>query len=275
MARKTAEAAAPTMIVPKGTSIEVDAHGQLSVRAPGNLVIQNSGSYGTIESRAGSIRIDHGVEVEAVTVRCAQDCYVLGSLTAWKVEARALHLEDRARANIVLQETERMEVGRGARLVGNFDSEKELFLLFSRYAREFRSMPFFFDRRDTPAELSAGTPAFASDDREKETGGPDGPEGGDGAGAPGGADEPDELPEPLFFAQVLLERDAARGDYGHGSQRVLEEIIKLLRGRDVETLALTYRTLLGRVVDPRQDTRRAATLIDGWYKGRELRPPAG
>jgi len=249
MPRKPAEPAAPTMIVPKGTEIEVDAHGQLSVRAPGNLVIQNSGSYGTIESRAGSIRIDHGVEVEAVTVRCAQDCYVLGNLTAWKVEARALHLEDRARANIVLQETERMEVGRGARLVGNFDSEKELFLLFSRFAREFRSMPFFFDRREPPAELAAGAP--------------------DDDGAPG------ELPEPLFFAQVLLERDAARGDYGHGSQRVLEEIVKLLRGRDVETLGLTYRTLLGRIVDPRQDTRRAATLIDGWYKGRELRPPAG
>jgi len=255
MPRKPAEPAAPTMIVPRGTEIEVDAHGQLSVRAPGNLVIQNSGSYGTIESRAGSIRIDHGVEVEAVTVRCAHDCYVLGSLTAWKVEARALHLEDRARANIVLQETERMEVGRGARLVGNFDSEKELFLLFSRFAREFRSMPFFFDRREPPAELAAGVPP--SD------------EGG------GRRDGDGDLPEPLFFAQVLLERDAARGDYGHGSQRVLEEIVKLLRARDVETLALTYRTLFGRIVDPRQDTRRAATLIDGWYKGRELRPPAG
>ncbi|HEX2252534.1 MAG TPA: hypothetical protein VHQ65_04640, partial [Thermoanaerobaculia bacterium] len=143
---KLSGASAPTMIVPRGTEIEVDAHGQLSVRAPGNLVIQNSGSYGTIESRAGSIRIDQGVEVEAVSVRCAEDCYVLGSLTAWKVTAKTLHLEAAARANVVLQETERLEVGRGAKLVGNFDSEKELFVLFSRYAREFRSMPFFFGR---------------------------------------------------------------------------------------------------------------------------------
>ncbi|HMB51819.1 MAG TPA: hypothetical protein VKU40_00795, partial [Thermoanaerobaculia bacterium] len=117
------ESAAPTMIVPRGTEIEVDAHGQLSVRAPGNLVIQNSGSYGTLESRAGSIRIDHGVEVEAVSVNCAGDCFVQGSLTAWKVTARTLHLEETATANIVLQETERLEVGRDARLVGNFDSE--------------------------------------------------------------------------------------------------------------------------------------------------------
>jgi len=290
MPRKPAEPAAPTMIVPRGTEIEVDAHGQLSVRAPGNLVIQNSGSYGTIESRAGSIRIDHGVEVEAVTVRCAQDCYVLGHLTAWKVEARALHLEDRARANIVLQETERMEVGRGARLVGNFDSEKELFLLFSRFAREFRSLPLFFDRREPPAELPTGrTPEDGGGAGSRP--GEDEPPAGWGraaaggrtagsgpsarSGASGGSGPSAELPEPLFFALVLLERDAARGDYGHGSQRVLEEIVKLLRERDVETLGLTYRTLLGRVVDPRQDTRRAADLIEGWYTGRELRPPAG
>ncbi len=64
MAQETA--AAPTMIIPAGTEIEVDAHGQLSIRAPGNLVIQNSGSYGKLESIGGSIRIDQGVEVEAV-----------------------------------------------------------------------------------------------------------------------------------------------------------------------------------------------------------------
>lgn len=317
--RELADSAAPTMIVPRGTEIEVDAHGQLSVRAPGHLVIQNSGSYGTIESRTGSIRIDHGVEVEAVSVRCAQDCYVLGSLTAWKVTARTLQLEETARANIVLQETERLEVGRGARLVGNFDSEKELFVLFSRFAREFRSLPFFLDRRDAepeparrelgggraalageagegegerwPAAANArrpaageagGDPAAGEVDRHPGTGeaGRRAAPGRDGWRPATGDAEPAEdepvavdLPEPLFFALVLLDRDAARGDYGHSSRRVLGELIKLLQEGDLETLRATWRTLLGRIVEPRQDVRRAAELLDGWFAG-EGRPAA-
>jgi hypothetical protein len=251
MAKDELPGDSPTMIIPRGTEIEVDAHGQLSVRAPGNLVIQNSGSYGTLESRAGSIRIDHGVEVEAVSVRCAGDCFVQGSLTAWKVTARALQLEENARANVVLQETERLDIGRDARLVGNFDSEKELFLLFSRFARQFRSLPFFFERRDEPGALPAGTPD--GDERAPTAAG---------------------LPEPLFFALVLLERDADRGDYGHTSQRVLAELVKLLRAGDLETLELTYRTLFGRIVDPREDVRRAHELIAGYFaEGDEMRPP--
>jgi hypothetical protein len=45
MSREDANLSAPTMIIPKGTQIEVDQHGQLSIRTPGNLVIQNSGIY--------------------------------------------------------------------------------------------------------------------------------------------------------------------------------------------------------------------------------------
>lgn len=284
--RELPDSAAPTMIVPRGTEIEVDAHGQLSVRAPGHLVIQNSGSYGTIESRTGSIRIDHGVEVEAVSVRCAQDCFVLGSLTAWKVTARTLQLEETARANIVLQETERLDVGRGARLVGNFDSEKELFVLFSRFAREFRSLPFFLDRREEEPEAgrrevagggrkSLGGGAAEGERGQGERGAAAAPAGGRAAGdgAAGEGPVPVDLPEPLFFALVLLDRDAARGDYGHSSQRVLGQLIELLQEGDLETLRATYRTLLGRVVEPRQDVRRAAELIDGWFAA-EGRPPA-
>ena len=148
---------APTMIIPRGTEIEVDSHGQLSIRAPGNLVIQNSGSYGNLESLSGSIRIDRDVKVEAVSVRCADACFVQGSLTAWKVTAKSLQLEDTARANIVLQETDRLEIGRDARLVGNFSSEKDLFLLFSRFARQVRSLPFYFERGGAPAELTGDT----------------------------------------------------------------------------------------------------------------------
>ncbi|HUO85786.1 MAG TPA: hypothetical protein VM617_00225 [Thermoanaerobaculia bacterium] len=272
--RDLPDSAAPTMIIPRGTEIEVDPHGQLSVRAPGHLVIQNSGSYGTIESRTGSIRIDHGVEVEAVSVRCAQDCFVLGSLTAWKVTARTLQLEETARANIVLQETERLDVGRGARLVGNFDSEKELFVLFSRFAREFRSLPFFLDRREGPTEEERHDLPPVRRALSGENGGDQGRRGGEPERRAAGGGRQEEaspvvvdLPEPLFFALVLLDRDAARGDYGHSSQRALSELINLLQEGDLETLHSTSRTLLGRIVEPRQDVRRAAELVDGWFAG--------
>ncbi len=239
----------PTMIIPPGTDVEVDGHGQLSIRTPGNLVIQDSGHYGTIESRNGSIRIDSGAEVEAVDVRCAETCYIEGSLTAWKVAARAIQLEENARASIVLQETEELQIGRQARLVGNFSSEKELFLLFSRFASQLRSLPLFGERRQE--ELGDGE-------------GPDllleatavSPPTGGMAGQP-----PEELPDPLFFALVLLEREFSMSAYGPTSKRAIEELIKLLQARDLETLRLTYRTLFNRIVEPAGDVRRAQELI--------------
>jgi hypothetical protein len=131
----------PTMIVPPGTQIQVDAQGQVSIRTPGNLVLQNSGAYATLESVSGSIRIEPAVHVEAVTVRCADTCLVQGTLTAWRVMARMLHVDTDAEARVVMQETEKLEVGRNGRVVGNFRSEKELFDLFSRFAGNVRALP--------------------------------------------------------------------------------------------------------------------------------------
>jgi len=258
--RASAEAA-PTMIVPRGTEIKIDGHGQLSIRAPGNLVLQNSGSYGSLESLAGSIRIERDVEVEAVSVRCAQHCYVQGSLTAWSVAARSLHVEDTGRAYVVLQETDRLEVGREGRVVGNFSSERELFLLFSRFADQLRALPLFerAARREEQAavEERAERPAL-SGPAERSAAFP-----GAGAESPAQA----ELPEPLLFALVLLERDAARGSYGPTSQRALAELVKLLRERDLEALGQTYRALFARVVEPREDVQRARELLEQWHLG--------
>lgn len=299
MSRNVSEEAAPTMIIPRGTRIEVDAHGQLSIHAPGNLVIQNSGAYGTIESLGGSIRIDHNVEVEAVSVRCADACFVQGSLTAWKVEAKALQVEETAQAQVVLQETDSLEIGRDARVVGNFGSEKELFLLFSRFAQQVRSLPFYFDRKSPPpGEISTGAedrgePEVESWESEEDAADPRRVEVSDEepdetADAEVVADEPEEiaeeetprprrpdLPEPLFFAQVLLERDAGREGYGPTSQRVLEELIKLLQRRDVDTLRHTWRTLFGRILEPREDVRRARDLIGDYYGSPEGRKASG
>lgn len=249
---------AATMIIPQGTEIAVDGHGQLSIRTPGNLVLQNSGAFGTLESVHGSIRIERGVEVEAATVRCAEACYVQGSLTAWKVIARTLHLEDTAQAHIVLQETENLDVGRGARLVGNFASEDELFVLFSRFADQVRSLPIYSTRRRRPVP--------AGDDAELMraiAGRGDAP-----AAAPEPAEEaPTGLPEPLLFAQTLLARELEQGELDRTSRRVLQELAKLLDEGDLETLRSTHRTLFSRVTDPGDPVKKAEWLVADHFEG--------
>ena len=72
---------------------------------------------------------------------------------------------------------------------------------------------------------------------------------------------PRELPDPLFFALVLLEREFSMSAYGPTSKRAIEELIKLLQARDLETLRLTYQTLFNRVVEPGRDVDRAHELI--------------
>ncbi|HEV2855794.1 MAG TPA: hypothetical protein VHC97_23605 [Thermoanaerobaculia bacterium] len=253
--RSTAEDLAPTMIIPRGLKIEIDPEGQLSIHAPGNLVVQNSGKYGVLESLGGSIRIDRGVEVEAITVRCPETCYVQGFLTAWKVNARSLHLEESARAHVVLQETERLEIGRDARLVGNFTSERELVGLFSRFANQVRSLPFRFERKSAAPELPE-----APRPEEKVVHGAQFP-------PPPPEPSPAELPEPLLFALVLLERESERKIHPGASQRALDELIKLLQQQDLETLGLTYKTLFGRIAEPREDVKKAQELVRQHFTG--------
>ncbi|MDA8017645.1 MAG: hypothetical protein MPN21_09380 [Thermoanaerobaculia bacterium] len=288
---------APTMIIPSGTEIQIDVHGQLSVRTPGNLVIQNSGHYGEIESVNGSIRIEAGAEVEAVAVRCAETCYVQGSLTSWKVKAKSIQLEEQAQARVVLQETEQVEIGKNAKLVGNFDSEKELFLLFSRFARQLRNMPFYFDRAGTdaaqleePSQSSglppgsvprpgAGNPPPPAAVKQADLGakavkapGPSSPPPTRLAQEPAGSlasemlDANQELPDQLFFSLVLLERESKNESYGSGTRKVVEEIVKLLRGREFEALRHTHQALAERLVEPGDDLQRAVELIRNHFK---------
>ena len=136
----TAEQTFPTMIIPRGTEIRVNNHGQLSIKTPGNLVIQNSGNYSEIESTNGSIRIDENVTVEAVSIRAGQACFIQGTLTAWRVHAKRITLEDRARAFIMLQESEQLDLSKGSRLVGNFASEKELYLMMGKFTSQLREL---------------------------------------------------------------------------------------------------------------------------------------
>ncbi len=248
----------PTMIIPSGTSIETDEHGQLSISTPGNLVLQNSGTYGHLESTGGSIRVEANVQVEAVSIRCAESCFVQGSLTAWKVIAKEIHLESSARAHIVLQETESLQIGKDARMVGNFDSEKELFLLFSRFADQFRGMPFSFQGKEKtvkelpgpsePPVIQVQTEEEFIEEKEEM------------------ASAADELPDGLFFALVMLQRDLGNSTHGPTSQKVIEELVGLLRNREIETIQSTFQVMFSRIVEPSVDVTRAQELIVRYFE---------
>ncbi len=248
----------PTMIIPSGAEISVNEHGQLSIRTPGNLVIQNSGVYSVIESAAGSVRIDPEVKVEAVSVQAADSCFIAGELTAWRVKARKITLEKGAQANIMLQESETIELDRNARLVGNFASEKELYLMLGRFSRQLRRLPQGLTlggvHGDEPRRLArTAPPPLSQGDDEPFV-------------APDGEDEPAtsvraERDEVLALVRVVVERELGRPSLSEPGRRALARLIELIRGGDLEGLTETSRFLLSQVGEPSDDLERAAQLL--------------
>jgi len=247
----------PTMIIPNGTDVSVNEHGQLSIRTPGNLVIQNSGVYSVIESGSGSVRIDPDVKVEAVSVQAAESCFVAGQLTAWRVRARKITLERGAQANIMLQESESLELDGNARLVGNFSSEKELYLMLGRFSRELRDLPngiFTGDEAGAkiPARTSGtGTAASPSEDLFV---------------SPDGEDEPtpqrrQEQSEVISLVRVILEREIGRASSEGGEREALARLLELVRSNDLEKLGEEYRYLISQVGSPTEELERARDIL--------------
>jgi len=243
----------PTMIIPNGTDISVNENGQLTIRTPGNLVIQNSGVYAVIESASGSVRIDPDVKVEAVSVQAADSCFVAGQLTAWRVRAQTITLEKGAQANIMLQESESLELDRNARLVGNFASEKELYLMLGRFSRELRDLPnglFANDQSsaEIPANTSAETPSeesFVSPD-------------GEGEPPP---QQRQEQSEVLSLVRVILEREIGRVGAKGAGREPLEKLLELVRSKDLDELKEGYRYLISQVENPTEELERAQEII--------------
>jgi hypothetical protein len=209
------------MIIPRGTEIRVNAQGQLSIRTPGNLVIQNSGNYSEIESTNGSIRIDENVTVEAVSIRAGQACFIQGTLTAWRVHAKKITLEDRAKAFIMLQESENLELSRTARLVGNFANEKELFLMMAKFTGQLKELPGSVDmahqstiERPMPPQASLEA---ARDDAHLRT------------------------------AQMLIERELTRPDLPPRDSEALREVLYALREHNVSRIGSIYRSAFAEI----------------------------
>jgi hypothetical protein len=247
----------PTMIIPNGTDVSVNELGQLSIRTPGNLVIQNSGVYSVIESGSGSVRIDPDVKVEAVSVQAADSCFVAGQLTAWRVRARTITLERGAQANIMLQESESLELDRNARLVGNFASEKELYLMLGRFSRELRDLPNgIFTSEDGGARIPGHIAEARSDEAASE-----GP-----FVAPDGEHEPtpqrrQEQSEVISLVRVILEREIGRAGAAGGGREALERLLELVRGNDLDKLGAEYRYLISQVEGPTEELERAGEIL--------------
>jgi hypothetical protein len=240
----------PTMVLPRGTEIRADAKGLLSIRTPGNLIIQNSGAYGEIESTGGSIRIDENVQVEAVSIRAAEGCFIQGTLTAWRLQAKRIALDHRARAYVMLQESERLDIASTARLVGNFADEQEVYLMLGKFAGQLKQLPGALDlgARLGPATASPAIPATPAPEPLPSPRSVTAPEGA--------------LSGNLRQALGILEREIRRPDLDAGDGMVLRDLTAALRAGDAARTARIYRDSFTDLRQPSESMRLAFTLID-------------
>ncbi|GAC1399487.1 MAG: hypothetical protein NVSMB68_14810 [Thermoanaerobaculia bacterium] len=235
----------PTMIIPRGTEIKLNQHGQLSIKTPGNLVIQNSGNYSEIESTNGSIRIEENVAVEAVSVRAGQACFIQGTLTAWKVHAKRITLEDRAKAFIMVQESEHLDLSKTARLVGNFANEKELYLMMGKFTGQLRELPGTVDMGSHAplAEPRAPQIGSSTDSRTNPTADPD----------------------HLRTAQSILEREVSRTDLAPADAEAVREVLYGLRERNLPRVASVFRDAFRELRTPSDALRKAYDHLERYF----------
>ncbi|MDX1582612.1 MAG: hypothetical protein R3338_03350 [Thermoanaerobaculia bacterium] len=280
------------MIIPRGTEIRLNEEGQLSIKTPGNLVIQNSGNYSEIESTNGSIRIEEHVKVDAVSVRAGQACFIQGTLTAWRVAAKKIALEDRARAYIMLQESESLDLSPTSRLVGNFANEKEVYLLLGKFNRQLRQLPGAVGMaaleeeesvapengekaidavaggEQEPDEMAARAAEeepeeFAFENAEPED------EGEREEPSVGESDSDEDRPEPIRQAISLIEIELNRSDLDSSSQEAFRELLYALRSGELKRAEIVYRDAFTSISTHSNNLRRAYELLDGYFEGRE------
>ncbi|HVR37619.1 MAG TPA: hypothetical protein VMU84_00875, partial [Thermoanaerobaculia bacterium] len=190
------------------------------------------------------IRIEENVTVEAVSIRAGQACFIQGTLTAWKVHAKRISLEDRARAFIMLQESEQLELARTARLVGNFANEKELFFMMGKFSPQLKELPGAVEMAPPPrTTLSEGHPT------------------------------PIPPPPPLRvedehlrIAQMLLEREIARGELTASETEPLREVLYGLRERNYTRVGIVYCDAFAEVNTKSDALKQAFDHLDSYFK---------
>jgi len=139
--------------------------------------------------------------------------------------------------------------------VGNFASEKELYLMLGRFSRQLRDLPdglFSGDRRDPLPKLdpALANRAGVADQRPAAAAG----------GRPAEID-PQNREEMLALVKVVVERELA-GKSGGSGQRALEELLGLVRSGNHTALAESYAPLLDQVDKPSNDLTKARAMLD-------------
>jgi hypothetical protein len=157
----------------------------------------------------------------------------------------------------MLQESESLELDRNARLVGNFSSEKELYLMLGRFSRELRDLPNGIFAGD---EAGARIPA-----RMTEVGAAAAPSE-EPFVAPDGEGEPtpqrrQEQSEVISLVRVILEREIGRAGPEGSGREALERLLELIRSNDLEKLGEEYRYLISQVEAPTEELERAREIL--------------
>jgi hypothetical protein len=177
-------------------------------------------------------------------VKAAQACFIQGTLTAWRVNAKKIALEDRARAYIMLQESEQLELSKGSRLVGNFANEKEIFLMMGKFTSQLKELPGNVDMH-APTALSESRTISSAPPVVSPSPVPS-----------------NELPAPLQQALGILEREIRRPELDAHSAEVLREIVFSLLEKNVQRTQLIYRDAFSELTTPSETLHQAYELLD-------------
>lgn len=266
--------ALPTMIIPQGTEITVNDAGQLAIRTPGNLIIQNPGNYSHIVSTSGSLRIDPNVKVDAVTVQVADTCFIAGSLTAWHVKAKRVVLEKGAQAFIVIRDSDQLELDKTARLVGNFASEKELYLLLGRFSQQLQALPQGLSptAQEPVAEIAAKSAAEALPATPEEA-------PAEVAPAPPAEKEPWQAPAPvqepavqtwanlLAYLETVLVKEMASAVLSPGARAGLHRALTAVRGGRPDEVREAFGELEMALFEYSPLVAEASQRLSRWFGG--------
>jgi hypothetical protein len=149
-------------------------------------------------------------------------------------------------------------------LVGNFASEKELYLMLGRFSRELRELPNgLFSGEGASGRIPAEVPPDAGPTvpPEEPFVAPD----GEGEPAP---ERRQEQSEVLSLVRVILEREIGRVGAKGAGREPLEKLLELVRGNDLDELGERYRYLISQVESPTEELERAQKIIAKMFGGR-------
>jgi hypothetical protein len=74
-----------------------------------------------------------------------------------------------------------------------------------------------------------------------------------------------DLPDPLALALLLLEAEASARPASGAARRSQEQLLRLLRTGDVDTLRQTYKTLFARLAGASAAVKRARQAVGGFF----------